>query len=160
MHPHAHAAAEAASADRIRHEVKNRENNSRWISYRRVFTQPGPTAELGYLGRIASFIPSVSDREGLTGWQQPVTAPATSEKTTIISRPGIVIHVRHPSWTIIQASSRLTGAAHKTVTYRSLRSVHMAAQCRRQAKTSTENFNFSCVSNGGAAGILVANLAR
>src|SRR6266446_5607249 len=26
-------------------------------------------------GRIASFIPSVSDREGLTGWQQPVTTP-------------------------------------------------------------------------------------
>jgi hypothetical protein len=37
----------AASADRVRHEVKNRESNSRWISYRRVFTQPGPTAELG-----------------------------------------------------------------------------------------------------------------
>jgi len=33
--------------DRVRHEVKNRESNSRWISYRRVFTQPGPTAELG-----------------------------------------------------------------------------------------------------------------
>src|SRR6266446_4166451 len=37
----------AASADCIRHEVKNRKNNSRWISYRRVFTQPGPTVELG-----------------------------------------------------------------------------------------------------------------
>ena len=32
------------------------------------------------LGRIASFIPSVSDREGLTGWQRPVTTPGYKRK--------------------------------------------------------------------------------
>ena len=34
----------------------------------------------GYLGRIASFIPSVSDREGLTRWQQPATTPGYKGK--------------------------------------------------------------------------------
>jgi hypothetical protein len=70
----------------------------------------GEVGKAAYLGRIASFIPSVSDREGLAGMAAAGYHLRLQAKNNYYFRPGIVIHDRHPSWTIIQPSSRLTGS--------------------------------------------------